>query len=253
MQISSLLDLSTWQFTWVIITAFVVGFSKTGISGFTMLVIPIIASVFGGKESTGILLPMLLIGDIFAVCYYNRHTDWNHLKKPLPWAFAGLVIGSIVGNYINDRQFKFLIAISILMCLGILLYTEKKGDTFKIPKGPWFYILTGILSGFTTMIGNAAAPVFSIYLLALGFKKKDFLGTYSWFFLIINLTKVPLQIFFWHNISIQTIILACMMIPAITLGALLGAAVIKKFNEKVFRMIIIIMTAAAAIRLFISN
>ncbi|GIM30473.1 anion permease [Clostridium polyendosporum] len=251
MQTITLFNLSVWQFIWIIIAAFVVGFSKTGISGFTMLVIPIIANVFGGKESTGVLLPMLLIGDIFAVCYYNRHADWNNIRKPLPWALVGLVLGSFVGNYINDKQFKILIAISVLTCLGILLYTEKKGDKFKVPKGAWFYILTGIASGFTSMIGNAAGPVLSIYLLAMGFKKNEFLGTYSWFFLIINLTKVPLQIFFWNNISLERIILACVMIPAITLGALLGIATIKKFNEKVFRTIIIVMTAIVAIRLFI--
>lgn len=251
MQIVNLLNLSAWQLMWVIIAAFFTGFSKTGISGFTMLVIPIIATVFGGKESTGILLPMLLIGDFMAVYYYNRHADWKNIRKPLPWAVVGLVLGSLVGSYINDRQFKILIAISVFICLGILLYTERKGDKFKIPGGAWFHIVTGIASGFTSMIGNAAGPVFSIYLLAMGFKKHDFLGTYSWFFLIINLIKVPLQIFFWHNITLKTSILACTMIPAITLGAILGIVTVKKLNEKFFRGIIIVMTALAAIKLFL--
>ncbi|WP_253200604.1 hypothetical protein [Clostridium sp. CF012] len=60
---------------------FLVGFSKTGISGFMMPVIPIIASVFGGKESTGVILPLLLIGDVFALYYYNRHANWRDNKK----------------------------------------------------------------------------------------------------------------------------------------------------------------------------
>lgn len=243
-------NLSIWEWAWVIIAAFLVGFSKTGIGGIMMLVIPVLASVFGGKESTGILLPMLLVGDVFAVKYYNRHANWHNIKRLLPWALIGLALGVLIGNYVNDKQFKMLIAISVLICLAILIYTEKKGDQLKIPNKVWVYILTGVACGFTSMIGNAAGPILSIYLLAMGFKKNDFMGTTAWFFLIINLTKVPLQVFFWHNITVKSALLTMGMIPAITLGAFLGILVIKKINEKVFRYIILGMTAIAAIKLF---
>jgi uncharacterized membrane protein YfcA len=250
MELINTFDLSLWQWSWVIIAAFLVGFSKTGISGLTMLVIPIIASVFGGKESTGIILPMLLIGDVFAVYYYNRHAKWADIRKLLPWALVGIVLGVIVGSYINDSQFKTSIASIVLACLVLLIYTEKKGDNLKVPEGIWFNALIGIAAGFTSMIGNAAGPIFSLYLLSNGFKKNNFIGTTSWFFLIVNLSKTPLQIFFWHNITLRTTLLALILIPIITLGALLGARIIKKINEKMFRYIIIIMTALAAIKLF---
>lgn len=244
-------NLTTLQWILVIAAAAFVGFSKTGISGLMMLAIPILAGVFGGKESTGIMLPMLLIGDAFAVWYYNRHAEWTNIRKLLPWVLAGLILGIFVGNYINDKQFKTLIAISVLVCLSILVYTEKKGGSIKVPERMWFYALTGIACGFTSMIGNAAGPIFSIYLLAMGFKKNDFMGTSAWFFFIINLTKAPLQFFFWHNISLKTMLFDSVMIPAIAAGALLGILIIKKINEKPFRYIIIGMTALAAVKLFI--
>ena len=251
MGIINIFDLSTWQWVWIIISAFLVGFSKTGISGFMMPVIPIIASVFGGKESTGVILPLLLIGDVFALYYYNRHAKWSDIKKLLPWTFIGLIFGVIVGNYINDKQFKMIISISVLLCLFILVYTEKKGEGLKIPKNKWVYAIAGIITGFTSMIGNAAGPIFSIYLLTMNFKKNDFMGTTAWFFFLINLSKVPLQILFWHNISTKTILLSIGMIPAIAIGALLGMLMIKKLNEKYFRYVIIGMTAIAAVRLLI--
>lgn len=246
-----MIDLTIAQWILVIIAAFFVGFSKMGISGVMMLVIPVFASAFGGKESTGILLPILLIGDIMAVKYYNQHAEWSNIRKLIPWALIGLFLGSLIGNYINDKQFQILIGTSVLVCVSILIYTEKKGDSFQVPKKLWFYALTGIAAGFTTMIGNAAGPILSIYLLAKGFKKNDFIGTYAWFFLIINFMKVPLQIFFWHNISFNTILLAAWMIPAVAIGAFLGAIIVKKIQEKSFRYIIIGMTALAAIKLFI--
>jgi uncharacterized membrane protein YfcA len=239
------------QWITVIIVAFLVGFSKTGINGVMMLAIPILASAFGGKDSTGIMLPMLLVGDIFAICYYRRSVEWRNVIKPLPWALIGLVLGAIVGNYISDKTFVMMIGIIVLFCLGILVYTEKKGKEFIVPSDVWFYILVGILSGFASMIGNAAGPIFSVYLLALGFKKNNFMGTNAWFFIIINFTKVPLQIFVWHNIGIKSLTIAVLMIPVITIGAILGFFILKKINEKYFRYLVIVMTAVAAFRLLI--
>lgn len=251
MEIIHMFNLSMMQWTCLIIAAFLVGFSKTGISGFMMPVIPILASIFGGKESTGVILPLLIIGDVFALYYYNRHADWKNIKKLLPWAFIGLILGVIVGNFINDKQFKAVISVSVLLCLVVLIYTEKKGENIKVPTSKWLYVIAGIATGFTSMIGNAAGPIFSVYLLTMNFKKNDFMGTTAWFFFLINLSKVPLQILFWHNISFKTAILSIGMVPAIALGALLGMLLIKKINEKCFRYIIISMTAIAAVKLLI--
>lgn len=241
------LNISEW--IWLMIAAALIGFSKTGISAFSMPVIPMVAVIFGGKESTGILLPILIAGDIFAIIYYHRHADWKNIKNLLPWVVVGLVLGIVVGDYTNDQQFKWIISICVILCLIILIYMEKKGEEAKVPNGTWFYILTGALSGFATMIGNAAGPIFSVFLLAKGFDKNKFLGTTAWFFFIINLIKVPMQTMFWHNIHYKTFLLAVMMIPSIAIGAILGAFFIKKISEKPFRLVIIVVTAISAIRL----
>jgi len=251
MLVFNILNLALEQWLWIIVAAFCIGFSKTGISSFVMPAIPIIASVFGGKGSTGMMLPMLLVGDVFALYYYNRHAKWGNIKKLLPWTLVGLLLGVIVGNYVSDKQFKIFIAISVLICLIILIYTEKKGESIKVPKNAFLYALTGMICGFTSMIGNAAGPIFSVYLLAKGFKKNDFMGTTAWFFFIVNLTKVPLQILFWNNISVKTILLTVTMIPIIAIGAVFGVVIIKRLNEKLFHMLIIGVTAIAAIKLLI--
>lgn len=244
-------NLSLEQLMWIAAAAFLVGFSKTGISSFMMPSIPIIAGIFGGKESTGIILPMLIVGDVIALYYYNRHAEWRNIKKLLPWTLIGLIIAGVFGSYINDKQFTGIISISVLLCLVILIYTEQRGENLKVPKNKFLYILTGMLCGFTSMIGNAAGPIFSVYLLAKGFKKNDFMGTTAWFFFIMNLSKIPLQILFWNNISIKRIALTFCMIPPIVIGAVLGALIIKKLNEKLFHRIILLVTGLAAIKLLI--
>ncbi|MEH7093707.1 sulfite exporter TauE/SafE family protein [Neobacillus vireti] len=247
----SLFHLNISEWIWLIVAAILIGFSKTGINGFSMPVIPIIALIFGGKESTGTILPLLIMADLFAIYYYNRHADWKNIKQLIPWVAAGLLVGLFVGEYTNDEQFKMIISICVIVCLFILIYMEKKGEEAKVPKGKWFYALTGILSGFASMIGNAAGPIFSVFLLAKGFKKAEFLGTTAWFFFLVNVSKVPMQILAWHNIHLKTLLLAVILIPAIAIGAILGAYIIKKINEKPFRIIIIVVTAVSAIKLLI--
>jgi uncharacterized membrane protein YfcA len=107
------------------------------------------------------------------------------------------------------------------------------------------------MSGFASMIGNAAGPIFSVYLLALGFKKNNFMGISAWFFFIINLSKVPLQIFVWKNIDAASLLTTAIMIPVITIGAVLGAFILKKINDKYFRYLVIVMTGIAALKLLI--
>ncbi len=245
------IDLSTMQWVTVIIAAFLVGFSKTGIGGVMMLAIPILASVFGGKDSTGVMLPMLIVGDVFAILYYHRSAEWKNIITPLPSALAGLILGVIVGNYINDNTFVKMIGIIVMFCLAVLIYTEVRGQDFVVPNAPWFYITVGVMSGFASMIGNAAGPIFSVYLLALGFKKNNFMGISAWFFFIINLSKVPLQIFIWKNMSMTSLYTAAIMIPVITIGAVLGAFILKKINDKYFRYLVIVMTAIAALKLLV--
>lgn len=243
-------DLELVQWLWVIFAALLIGVSKTGISGLLTLVIPILAAVFGGKASTGIILPMLIVGDVFALFYYKHNAKREDILKLLPWTFMGLVFGLIIGGYINDEQFKSLIALSVLLCLFLLIYFEKKGDQLKIPDKTWLHASVGILSGFTSMIGNAAGPIFSVYLLAKGVDKVNFLGMTAWFFFIVNVTKLPMQVFIWHNITVQTFVMTGLMIPFIGIGAVFGAFIIKRINEKAFRYLIIGMTAIVSIKLF---
>ena len=239
------------QFAMIVASALLVGFSKTGIGGVVMIVVPLLAMVFGGKASTGVLLPMLIIGDLFAVIHYRRDGDWIGIRRLLPWTIAGLMVGIQVGNLIDDRLFVLLIAVSVLLCLGILVVLETRGSHIRPPDGLWFFALIGLTAGFCTMIGNVGGPIFSVYLLARRYDKLGFLGTSAWYFMVVNLIKLPLQLFFWKNIGVETVLMGAAMIPAILVGAVIGALVIRRVPEKPFRWLVIGMTFVAVIRLIV--
>jgi uncharacterized membrane protein YfcA len=245
------LDFSTLQWILLAVCGMLIGMSKVGVPGVSMLVVPALALIFGGKASTGILLPMLMMADLFGVGYSHRHAEWKYLWKLLPWAFVGIGIALWVGEVVNDTWFKNIIAILVFLCIGLMLWHDRKKGQNLFPDTWWFSAMMGILGGFATMIGNVAGPIFAIYLLAMHLPKNSFIGTGAWFFLIVNFSKFPLHIFVWKTINLDTLTLDLMLLPAIAFGAFAGIKLVQKISEKLYRTAVIIVTALSAFLLLI--
>lgn len=100
------------------------------------------------------------------------------------------------------------------------------------------------------MIGNAAGPVMAVYLLSVRLPKYSFVGTSAWFFLVVNYLKLPLQLFVWENITLQTLILNLFTIPIIIIGAVIGIWFVKKVPQETYTRFIIIITILSTLMLF---
>lgn len=211
-----------------------------------MLSVPILALIFGGKVSSGLMLPMMIMADLFAVKYYHRHANWNHLVKLFPSAAVGVVIATFIGNNIDDELFKIIMGGIIFFSLVIMIWMET-ANKGKIPDYLWFAILIGTLGGITTMIGNLAGPIMALYLLSMRLPKNEFIGTAAWFFLVINVFKVPFHVYSWETITLNSFSLNLTALPFIALGALCGFKIVQRISDKNYRWFIIAMTAVAAI------
>lgn len=229
----------------LLLVAFLIGMAKTGVHGCSMIAVPLLAIIFGGKMSAGLMLPMLIMADLFAVKYYHRHANWGYLLKLFPSAAVGVLIGTWLGNVIDDEVFRTVMSIIIFISLGIMLWMERANKD-KIPDYLWFAILMGTLGGITTMVGNLAGSVMALYLLSMRLPKNEYIGTAAWFFLAINLFKVPFHIFSWQSISVDSFLLNLICLPVIALGAWVGIIVVKRIPEKYYRWLVIAMTALAA-------
>jgi len=243
-------DLSTLQWVLLALSGLLIGMAKTGLSGFGMMVVPILANAFGGRLSVGLLLPILIFADVFAVSWYNRHADWKHVLRLLPWALAGILAGTLVGKSISDQNFNRLLAALVIGGIGILVWRDLRSDKLRIPRSRWFAAGLGLLGGFSTMIGNAAGPVMALYLLSMRLPKNVFIGTGAWFFFIVNLSKVPLHVWSWKTITLDSFLLDVLLIPAIAAGAFLGIWLVRLLPEKIYRIIVIVTTLLSALLLF---
>jgi uncharacterized membrane protein YfcA len=214
--------------------------------------VPLFALVFGAKESTGVILPLICFADLFAVVYYRRYAEWKYVWQLVPWALAGFALALVADHFISsNRGFKMLIGICVVAGLVVMFWNERRKSNVGPPSGLWFSAIFGIWGGFSTMIGNAAGPIMSVFLLSVGLPKESFVGTAAWFFLIVNYLKIPLQTLVWHNISLTTLRFDLFMVPFILLGIWLGVLFVKKVNDKQYRIAVYVLTLVSAVLLLI--
>ena len=238
------LTILQWVAIWFAV--FILGLSKSGIKGIGILIVVILAFVFGEKASTGILLPMLIFADIFAVVYYNKHAQWHFIKKLLPAMVIGVLVGVWVGNDISEVIFKRIMAVIIIGTVLIMFLMENRKSA-TVPTNKWFSNGTGFLAGFTTMIGNLAGPISDIYFLAMRLPKNEFIGTAAWLFFIINVFKLPFHIFIWKTVSVDSLVLNTVLIPPVIIGFFLGAYLVKLISNVNYRRFVLIVTALGGI------
>lgn len=246
-------ELTLLEWILVIFCALCIGFSKSGLPNLVILVVTLLMFVFPARDSVGILLPMLLVGDFFAIIYYRRNVKWNHLKGLIPWVLIGIVAGYFVLEHVNDAQLKPLIGIIVLVMITLNFVRERFGMKFNtlLPNSLGFTLLMGILGGFTTMVGNAAGAIMTIYLLVKGLPKKEFVGTGAWFFLFVNLIKVPFYVHL-ELITVESISFNAWLVPAIILGAFIGIKVLPIIPQKVFTILVLILAALGGINLLLN-
>ncbi len=247
-----LLSFSAINIVLIFTGAFILGLAKAGLKGIDMLNVTIMALVFGGKASTGIVLPLLCVADIAAVMYYHRHAQWKHFWKLLPWMVAGILIGVYAGKDMNEILFRKIMAIIIVITIVIIIVMELKKSNTVSPH-PLFAASTGIAAGFTTMLGNLAGAFANVYFLAMRMPKNDFIGTAAWAFLVINLFKLPFQIFYWKNITARSLQIDVLLLPALAIGFVCGIKVVKHIKDDSYRRLVMLLTLAGAVVIFLKR
>ncbi|WP_319477777.1 sulfite exporter TauE/SafE family protein [Marispirochaeta aestuarii] len=242
-------NLDVWQWLLAIIAVAGIGANKTGIVGINLLSVAILAAIFGGKASTGVLMPFLIMADIFAISHYRKSVRWKHLFTILFWALLGVSAALYVGEIIADEYFRIILAAVIFTLLAMTVLSEMSGKRFH-PKKHWYVtIFIGLIGGFTSMIGNAAGPIFTLYFVSLRHTKNEYIATRAWFFFIINLIKIPLHLFVWETINPTTLSFNLVLAPAIFLGAVAGILIVRRIPERGYKVFILTATLVSAIML----
>jgi uncharacterized membrane protein YfcA len=204
------------------------------------------------RESTAALLLLLLVGDALAVAVYRGDCDWSLLRHLVPAVIPGLALGSILLGVLDDERMRDTIAV-VLLLLVLLQLLDRRRRPDALPRA-WSWqrkSAVGVAAGFATMVANAAGPVMTLYLVAQGVDKRRFLGTVAWFFMGVNLCKVPFSAglgLFDRDMVVTTVLLA----PLVLAGGFAGIAVARRLGQRSFDLAVLCASCAGALGLLFS-
>lgn len=256
-----MLPYDAWQLLLGAFSAFLIGVSKTGVPGIGILVVPLLATAFGGRASIGTMLPMLIVGDIFAVRWYRQHTQWKRLIELIPWVVVGMALGALVLWRLGEAKggkdlLEPLIGTLVLVMLAVHLLRRRWGDRLA-PHSPVTVASTGTAAGFATTVSNAAGPIMGIYMTSLGLPKEQFMGTSAWYYFAVNLSKLPLFVALSlinparPIVTAHSLLFNVAVIPVIVAGVYLGRWLLPRIPQRLFDSIVLVLAAVAAVKLII--
>ncbi|WP_309093384.1 sulfite exporter TauE/SafE family protein [Streptomyces sp.] len=256
MNTMTLWHITGWEFAALAFAALLVGFSKTAVSGANTVSLAIFAAVLPARASTGVLLPVLIAGDLLAVATYRRHAHWPTLWRLFPAVAAGVVVGTVFLMWADDAIVRTSIGVILLLMAAVTVYRRRTADAEEEPEavttrpGRLKARSYGVLGGFTTMVANAGGPVMSMYLLSAGFRKLGFLGTSAFFFLIVNVSKLPFSAGL-GLIDGRSLLLDLALVAFVVPGALLGKWAVGKIDQRLFEQLVIAATVVGGLQLLL--
>jgi len=240
---------STTQWLLAILAAFCIGVSKSGFAGVGLVTVVLMARLFPPLESTGVLLPLLIVGDILSVVVFHQHAQWRHIWRMLPPTIIGIVGGFVLMQWISPRIFGPVIGGIVLAMVGLQLARIWGANLYAhVPHSRAFAWAIGVWSGIATMLANAAGPVMALYFLAIKVPKYEFVGTSAWFFLLVNVFKVPFSASL-GLIDVRTLFFDALLLPVVALGIQVGRWLIAVVPQKLFEALLLAFAALAALRL----
>ncbi|KFG72495.1 sulfite exporter TauE/SafE family protein [Streptomyces mutabilis] len=262
MDTMTLWHLTGWEFAALAFAAFLVGFSKTAVSGANTVSLAIFAAVLPARASTGILLPVLIAGDILAVLTYRRHAHWPTLWRLFPAVGAGVIVGTLFLVWADDAIVRTSIGAILLLMAGVTVWRRRQAEADGEPgaDGPDGSTSRagrvkahsyGVLGGFTTMVANAGGPVMSMYLLSAGFRKLGFLGTSAFFFLIVNVSKLPFSAGL-GLIDGRSLLIDAALLVFVVPGAFIGKWAVSRINQRLFERLVIAATVVGGLQLLVA-
>jgi uncharacterized protein len=188
--------------------------------GFSIVGIPLLSTVMDPVTAGGLLAPLFVAMDLFALRYWKPST-WSKpdLVLLLPGLVIGIGLGYLLFRVLDHRAISIMMAAITLIFVGLWLVAG--GKVTIRPRSPPKAVAAGLTSGITTMVAHSGGPPLAMYLLPLGLSKEVYAGTTSLFFTVGNATKAVPWLLLVNPARINwTLTAACLV--AVPTGVWLG-------------------------------
>jgi uncharacterized membrane protein YfcA len=214
------------------------GLSKGGFSGLSLLALPLMALVVSPVQSAAILLPILIVQDVVSVWAYRHSWDRRNLMILLPGGIAGIATGYFLAASVPDEAVALAVGV-ISVAFGVRRMVLERGASppapaeADVPQG----LFWGWVTGFTSMIAHAGGPPFQIYVMPQRLRPDVFVGTGAVFFALNNWIKVPPYIAL-GQFTKENLATAAALFPVAILSTWAGVLLVRRFSGKRFYTIV---------------
>lgn len=245
-------------FFWILIASAVcfIGITKSGFgSGVGIMIPPTVAISFshipgyGPEAALGLLLPLLIAGDLLAIYQYRHLFSMRIVKHLLPGTLIGVVVGGVLLWTFHQNQnlvgglIKLEIGFESILLVGLHWWRQWRGVQNHLMPEPWRSGVTGGFAAVSSTMAHAAGPIIAMYLLPLGLDRQLYVGTTAIYFFILNTAKLPA---YWSAGEFAKISprFSLKFLPLVLVGAIIGFYLNRRINDKLFVRIIYVVTFA---------
>lgn len=248
----------------VIFAAVLIGFSKSGfLSGAGLLIVPLTmiglaATPLGESVALGLVLPLLMFGDIYAAWQYRAEWDRQLLRRLLPPTAVGVLVGGILLWLLHrlGQQhaattallIRLEIGLESVILVGLHYWRTWRGIPQKLLAPALRAWLCGSFAGLSSTLAHAAGPVVSLYMLPLKLDRRVFVGTVAYYFLFLNIIKIPAFIAAGQFSATPWWLVPRLMI-VVAAAAFIGRLLVKRMSNTGFTAITYGLTFAVGIYL----
>ncbi len=237
----------------VVTSILIYGFSKTAMPVAGVLAGPLLAAALGATQAAGLVLPLLVLGDLFGLAYYRQHVDWRLILRLLPGVLAGVIITGVLFAVLSTQALGRVIGVLILLSVTLEIWrrwSERQGRAIATSSSWAGTAFFGTLAGMTTMAANAGGAAMTLYLVKMRVPMLVFMGTSTWFFFFLNVVKIPIVAGLGF-VDGSTLLMSLWLTPLIAVGALVGVFVFRRMDERVFTYTALALSGLVAVWLVI--
>jgi uncharacterized membrane protein YfcA len=167
-----------------------IGLAKGGFNALGSLLTPLLSLVLPVSMAVGVLLPMLIFGDAFAIYSYWREWDGKLVARMLPAGILGALAGTFLLAQLSPNALRTALGIFVLVLVGYKFVSDRIKALEYHPRA-WHATAAGGLAGLASGLFNNGGPPFNSYLLLQKTPPRTFIATTALFFALVNLVKVP--------------------------------------------------------------
>jgi uncharacterized membrane protein YfcA len=214
-------------------------------------VAPMLATVMPSRSAIGLMLPLLLAGDVMTLAGYRGGWDRRNLIEILPGAVVGVAVGSVVLAHLSAPALAGAIGAFALLFAAIQYGRDRwrpseKGHRFHPAVG----IAVGLSSGLISTLSHIGGIMTTMYLLPQRLANRTFVATASALFFCMNMVKL---IPFWRQGILTRPMLweDAVLLPLLFVGALLGFALNRRVSSTAFSHIVLLFVAITGLKLLV--